>query len=115
MLVVFLAVHVVKFRRSEKVGVGLGSEAMQRAIRAHANALENIPIGLLLLLMLELNHLNPWLLNILGLAFFVSRALHAWGMTHKSGPSFGRIWGTLICWICILVMAILNILIIATR
>lgn len=116
-VILFLAYRVVAYRRSEGVSLGddKGSKEMKRAVRAHANAIENVPLGLMLLLMLELNHLTPWLLNLLGAAFVVSRVLHAWGLSHKTGPSFGRFYGTLVCWICLALMAVLNILIIVTR
>lgn len=116
-LLIFLAYRVVTFRRSESLGLGDegASNPMKRAIRAHANAMEYIPIGLILLLMLELNHLTPWLLHILGLVFLIARVLHAQGMSTKNGPSFGRFYGTLFTWISIIALAVLNIVVVVTR
>lgn len=115
-LVIVLACRVVMFRRGEAISLGdeKGSIDMKRAVRAHANALENIPLALVLLVLLEINHLTPWLLNSLGLVFLVARALHAWGLSRKTGPSFGRFYGTVLTWLSILIMAILNIVVVIT-
>lgn len=116
-LVIFLAYRVTTFRQKEKIGSSYGamSEGLQLAIRAHANALENIPLALLLMLMLETNHLTPWLLNTLAVSFVIARIMHAWGLSKSSGVSFGRFWGTAITWLVMLAMAALNIIIIVTR
>lgn len=117
LLIVFLAYRVTTFRRGEKISLGEdnGSKAMKSAIRAHGNAVENIPIAALLLLMLELNSLNPILLHAFGLVLVVSRFAHAWGLSKRNGPTAGRFYGTLFTWLCIAVMAILNILVLVTR
>ena len=116
-LIIYLAYRVTIFRRSEAVALGddKGSNAMKRAVRAHANAVENTPIALLLLLMLELNHLTPWLLNASGMLLIAGRGLHAWGLSQRTGPSFGRFYGTILTWLSILIMAVLNVAIIITR
>jgi hypothetical protein len=116
-LVVFLAYRVTTFRQKEKMGSSYGdmSEGLQLAIRAHANALENIPLALLLMLMLETNHLTPWLLNTLAVSFVIARIMHAWGLSKSSGVTFGRFWGTAITFLVMLAMAALNIIIIVTR
>ncbi len=116
-LIIFLAYRVTTFRRSEKVGIAQSncSVAMQCAIRAHANALENIPIAILLLLMLELNHLNPILTNGFGITLVVARVLHAWGLSTCENYSFGRFYGTLLTWLAILGMGVLNIWVVAIR
>jgi uncharacterized membrane protein YecN with MAPEG domain len=117
LLVLFLAYRVTTFRRSEAISLGdeKGSSAMKRAVRVHANAVENLPLALLLLLMLELNQLTPWLMHVFGVSLLVARGLHAWGFSQRSGVSFGRFYGTLLTWLCMAAMATVNILIIATR
>lgn len=116
-LIIFLSYRVTLFRRSEKKGVEQSdcSMAMRCAIRAQANAVEYVPIAILLLLMLELNHLNPILTNVFGMMLLVGRVLHAWGLSSSPGPTKGRFIGTLLTWLSILGMAILNIWIIALR
>ncbi len=116
-LVILLGARVIKFRRKEKVGLGheKGSTAMVCAVRAHANAVENIPLALVLLLMLELNQLQPWLLHVLGLMLLVGRVLHAWGMSSFGGVSFGRFYGMVLTWLSILAMVLINLLVVLTR
>ena len=77
-LLFVLFVRVVRERRQHGVAVGGGGvETLERAIRAHANAAENTPLALILLLLLELNGGWPWLLHVLGAAFLAARLLHA--------------------------------------
>lgn len=116
-LVLFLGYRVTLFRREEGIAYGdqKASKAMQGAIRAHTNAIENIPIGLLLLLMLELNHLTPWLLHVFGLTLLLSRAMHAWGISRRLGASTGRFYGTALTWLCVALMAATNIVVILSR
>ena len=113
LLIIVLAYRVTTFRRGEKIALGEEScsKAMMSAIRAHGNAVENIPIAALLLLMLELNSLNPLLLHALGVVLVVSRVAHAWGLTKRNGLSSGRFYGTLFTWLVIVLMLILIILI----
>lgn len=110
-LIIFLAYRVTTFRRGEKIALGdeSGSKAMKSAVRAHANAVENIPLALLLLVTLELNSLNPLLLHIFGVVLVLSRIAHAWGLTKSNGPSAGRFYGTLFTWLTVMIMAVLNI------
>lgn len=117
LLIIVLAYRVTTFRRNEKIALGEQncSKAMKSAIRAHANAVENIPIAALLLILLELNSLNPFLLHGFGLVFLLSRVAHAWGLSQKNGPSPGRFYGTLFSWLSIVAMLIVNILIVLTR
>jgi hypothetical protein len=117
LLIIVLAYRVTTFRRSESISLGEdnGSKAMKSAIRAHANAVENIPIAALLLLMLELNSLNPILLHAFGIVLVASRAAHAWGLSKRNGPTPGRFYGTLFTWLCVVVMLVLNIIVLITR
>ena len=116
-LIVFLAYRVTTFRRSEGIALGddKGSKAMRSAVRAHANAVENIPAALVLLVILELNHLNPIVTHAFGIVLVLSRFAHAWGLSKKNGPSKGRFYGTVFTWLCMIVMVIVNLVIMFTR
>tara|TARA_R110001592_G_scaffold138511_5_gene357713 strand:- start:15282 stop:15671 length:390 start_codon:yes stop_codon:yes gene_type:complete len=113
LLIIVLAYRVTTFRGAEKISLGENnsSKEMKSAIRAHGNAVENIPIAALLLLMLELNSLNPLLLHVFGVVLVLSRVMHAWGLSKRNGASPGRFYGTLFTWLLIVAMLILNILI----
>jgi uncharacterized protein len=107
LLIVFLALRVVAVRWHAKVGLGIGEGGgLEQRVRVHANAIENIPIALMLLLLLELGGLGgPWL-HAFGVTLLVARILHAWGLSRRRGTSFGRFAGTLATWLTIIVMAV---------
>lgn len=110
LLIFLLAFRITRIRRREQIGSGSGgNEALRCAIRAHGNAVEYIPIALLLLLCLELNAGAHWLLHTAGILLVAARLLHAWGLSHSTGISFGRFTGTALTWLVITVLAALNI------
>ena len=109
-LVVVLGLRVVLFRFRHRIGIGDGGDAtLQRRVRVHANAIENLPLALLLLGGMELNGYPPQLIHGFGATLFVSRVAHAWGLSHSSGTSKGRFLGTLFTWTLMLAMAVFAI------
>lgn len=107
-LVLVLAGRVSIRRRAAKVGIGDGGDAdLFRRVRAHANAVENLPLALLLLLMLELNQTQPAWLHLCGCVLILGRVLHAVGLSRSSSESVGRFLGTALTWGVMLVMALL--------
>jgi hypothetical protein len=111
LLLLVLAARVVQSRRNEKIGLGDGNHPqLQRRVRAHANAAENLPIALLGLLLLELSGFHGWILHVLGALLIASRVLHALGLSQRSGVSFGRFWGMLGTWLVLLAIAVLLLL-----
>ena len=104
LLFLAMAFRVVQLRRSENVALGDGG-----ARAAHSHALENAPISLLLILLLEINGLSAIWLHSMGIALVISRLLHLVGQSRKTARSFGRYWGTLINWLLIVCMAVLNL------
>lgn len=110
LLVVFLAFRVVRRRLQARVGVGVGTDAvLERRVRVHANAVENLPLALLLLLLLELLVFQHWLLHLFGIGLLLGRILHAWGLNARAGTSPGRFSGALLTWLIMVVMAVLLI------
>jgi uncharacterized membrane protein YecN with MAPEG domain len=110
LLVVALAVRVMWLRNTGRVGLGAGGDAvLARAIRAHANAAEYLPIALLLLVLLALEQTRPGLLHMFGIVLIVARILHAIGLSSASGRSFGRMVGIGLTVAVMLAMAILLI------
>jgi uncharacterized membrane protein YecN with MAPEG domain len=109
-LVVFLGLRVVRFRFRHRIGIGDGGNAiLQQRVRVHANAIENLPLALLLLGGMELNGYPPGLIHGFGATLFASRVGHAWGLSHSSGTSKGRFLGTLFTWLLMLAMALFAI------
>ena len=107
-LIIVLAVRVVLYRRAHKIGLGDGEDReLRKRIRAHGNAVEYLPLALLLLLLLELNQTVPVLLHAFGCLLILARVVHAWGVSHHSGVSWGRALGTVLTVGVMLVMAAL--------
>lgn len=107
LLILVLAWRVVEVRGSAKIGLGDGgNEALQRRIRVHANAVETIPIALILLALAEAGGTPAWGLHLAGAALVISRVLHAQGLSGNAGRSFGRFWGTLVSWLVILGLSV---------
>jgi uncharacterized membrane protein YecN with MAPEG domain len=110
-LVVILALTVVRLRRALKIGMGDGGNRdLQKAIRAHGNAVETIPVFLILMAVYEANGGRAQMLHIAGALFLLSRVLHAGGLLSSSGASRGRAAGIVGTIGAILFLAISNLL-----
>ena len=80
LLTLHLLINVTKKRRQHKVSLGEGGPrdiALQRAIRTHGNAVETIPLFLILLGLLEYNGAPALLIHLLGIVFSIGRIMHA--------------------------------------
>ena len=109
-LLLVLSGRVVLLRRKTKIGLGSGGEqTLEHAMRVQANLTEYMPVGLLLLLTLELNGGSAATLYALGGAFLLGRLMHAWGFGRHRGLSFGRFWGTALTWVVLLALAVTNL------
>ena len=85
LLVVWLTLQVVGLRRARKVSLGDGGDPQLRnTIRSHGNAVETIPLSLILLTLAELSGAPPVLLHGCGTALLIGRGLHARGLLAES-------------------------------
>ena len=90
---IWLAARVSRVRRLVKVSLGDGgNEALLRRIRAHGNYVENMPIFVILVGLLELAGADNRILWAAAIAFILSRIAHAFGMDRPS-PSRLRMFG----------------------
>lgn len=90
LLAVFLANLVLYVRLRGK------SEPEWRAdatLRVQANFVENVPLALVLMLLLELGGAERVALHVLGVALVLCRVLHAWGMSRNEGANYPRLIG----------------------
>jgi uncharacterized membrane protein YecN with MAPEG domain len=109
-LVVFLAIRVAQWRFRHKIGLGHGGDRdLLMRVRAHANAVENLPLALILLGGMELNGYRMALIHGFGSVLFVSRVAHAWGLSHSGGTSRGRLLGSAFTWTLMVTMAVFSI------
>lgn len=106
LLMLILKLNVGRVRASKRINLGDGNdESMQRAIRVQGNAIEDVPVVLLGLVGLGLLEAPVMLIHALGATFLVARVLHAVGLGGMSGLGVGRLIGTLLSLIAILVTA----------
>lgn len=105
-LVIGLVLRVVYLRRRYGVGIGSGDHRdLSRAIRAHANAMETIPLALVLMLIAELAGAGQTLLLAGGSVLVVGRCIHAFGLSAHAGYSFGRFFGMIMTIAAMLIFA----------
>jgi uncharacterized membrane protein YecN with MAPEG domain len=101
LILLVLAVLVVAGRRKHKITLGHGeNEAFTRAVRAHGNAAEYIPAGLIGIVLLALfDPATPiWLLHAAGISLTLGRILHGYGL-HTGTLNFGRMFGMVLTWL----------------
>jgi uncharacterized protein len=106
LLMLILKLNVGRVRASKRINLGDGNdESMQRAIRVQGNAIEDVPVVLLGLVGLGLLEAPVLLIHGIGATFLVARVLHAVGLGGMPGLGVGRLIGTLLSLIAILVTA----------
>lgn len=82
---VFLTAKVGVYRLKTKVSHGdNGDKELIRRIRAHGNFTEQVPIGLLLILLNELNGLDQNSLMTIGGFFLMGRLLHYISVAYRN-------------------------------
>ncbi len=110
LLLLGLAINVSRIRRREKISLGTGSHTLlERAVRTHANGIENVALGLICLWLLATLNMHTYWIHALGFALTFGRAFYSYGLLTKPGPSMGRITGTGLTWLMMLVSALLLI------
>ncbi len=106
---VVLSFRVVNVRRREKIGVGMGDcMPLTLAVRVHANFIEYVPMGLILIFLLERNG-GSSLAAYLAATLVIARLLHAFGLSRSAGTSPGRFIGTSLTWAVLITASVGNI------
>jgi hypothetical protein len=104
----------VPFRRARyKVSLGDGegkAPQLQEAVRMHGNAAEYIPIGLVLLLLVEMLGYSLYILHGIGGTLLLGRILHPIGLAAGGRHFWARAAGMVLTWLAILVAALLCLL-----
>ena len=106
LILLVLAVLVSVGRRKHKISLGDGGNAdFQRAARAHGNAAEYIPAGLVGIVTLALfDPATPmWLLHACGISLTAGRILHGFGL-HTGARNVGRMLGTTLTFVSLLLI-----------
>ncbi|NJD08163.1 MAG: hypothetical protein FIA97_16950 [Methylococcaceae bacterium] len=108
LLLVWLIWQVVRLRRAKKIRLGDGGDPdLRNAIRAHGNAVETIPLSLLLLGLAELSGAPAALLHAGGIGLLAGRVLHARGLLRESLRS--RVWGMQLTVYVLIALALVNL------
>ena len=91
LLAAVLTVRVILNRVKTGIQAGDGGNApLARAIRAHANLAEQVPLALLLIVLAEATGTPAGLVHALGGALVVARLASAWGLSRSLGPTTPR-------------------------
>lgn len=110
--IVYLYLSILVIRGRWKYRISIGDDNNQHFMqlrRAHANFAEYVPIGLILLLLAELNAAAPVWLHSVGVLLLAGRVLHAFGLRHHVGPSWQRVAGMLMTFASILLAAVVGL------
>ena len=74
--------------------------------RVQANFVENVPLALVLLYLLEVSGVGSIAVHVLGTALVICRVLHAWGMSRYPGANYPRLIGAQGTFLLISVMGV---------
>ena len=101
-----LSVRTLLLRRRLHIALGdAGNAMLLRAIRAHSNFAEHVPICLILLATMEQQGAPVWSLHVLGTMLILGRVLHAFGVSQLNENFRFRVTGMVLTLSVILVAA----------
>ena len=87
----WLTIATGLLRRKHRVSIGDGGVPhLVRIMRGHANAIEAIPIFLLLLVIAAALDVSSTLIHVVGLLFTAGRAIHAWHFIREDAAGWQR-------------------------
>ena len=108
LLLIKFSYDVVRLRRVYRVSYGDGGfTELQSAIRVHGNAVEYIPVAILLLLLMEMNGAETWMVHICGGLMIAGRLMHYYGF-HNRLVRWRRL-GMNATWGALLLMIVANL------
>ncbi|MFC3395793.1 MAPEG family protein [Brenneria rubrifaciens] len=108
LLLIKLSLDVVKLRMQYRVAYGDGGfYELQTAIRIHGNAVEYIPIGAILLVLMEMNGAIVAAIHLCGILLIVGRLFHYYGLYHREFR--WRRSGMLATCVSLVLMTLLNL------
>lgn len=102
----WLSARVSQLRAAHRISVGDGgNDQIAKRMRAHANFIENAPLFLILLALIEYTSGSETWLWAVAIAFTLGRLAHALGM-DRPAPNPLRIAGMLLTWLPLLALAV---------
>lgn len=106
----FLTMRVAFRRRRTGILLGNGGDApLERAIRAHGNFIEYVPLALILLGFMEAQRNSIYVLHALCILLLIGRICHAVAVSRTRGPVPLRALGMVLTGLVLIVAAIVLI------
>lgn len=106
-IITWLANAIGILRRKHRIAIGHGgNKHLERTMRGQANAVENMPIFLIGLLIAALMGAPVWVIHILGLLFSVGRIMHAYHFIQEHAPIRLRFVGFGVAFVATIVLYI---------
>lgn len=75
-------------------------------LRVQANFVENVPLALVLMLVLEMQQVSGVVIHTFGIALVILRVLHAWGLGTFEGANYPRLIGAQGTFLLISIMSV---------
>jgi uncharacterized membrane protein YecN with MAPEG domain len=90
-ILIWITYETGRLRGKHKVSIGDGGvKHLIRIIRGHANAIENMPMFFIMLLVATVLGMPVLAIHGLGLVFTLGRGLHAWHFIQEDAPGWQR-------------------------
>ena len=110
LIILALGVNVTMHRVKLRISLGDGGNPqMLRMIRLHANAVEYVPIAVVLMAIYEINGGWHWALHVVGIALVAGRLIQTAGMWTTDVAGAGRKVGQSLTTLSIAALAVLNL------
>ncbi len=107
LILVWLSAATSSLRGKYRVSIGDGgNKHLQRIMRGHANAIENMAIVLILMLIMAALGTPGYVLHGFGLVFTAGRFFHAWHFIQEDAPRWQRFYGAVATLIVLIAAAI---------
>jgi uncharacterized membrane protein YecN with MAPEG domain len=97
-----LAINVVRHRFKGESGDPV---ALEKAVRAHGNNTEYVPVILVGLGVMAMMGASAQTISILGGTLFVARVFHAYGIQQAKVPNVFGMVGNIVTWLVMLCVA----------
>ncbi len=110
LMYVALSINVVRYRFGDRISLGTGdNKHLERAIRAHGNFMEYVPLAILLMWFIETLTLSASTVFWLGSILLIARVSHAFGIFYPRQLMIFRQLGSLVTF-GVLIKACISIL-----
>ena len=78
-------------------------------LRVQANFVENVPMALILLFLVEVSGMPTIWVHALGTTLVIARLAHAWGLSTNPGATYARLFGAQTTFLLLSIMSVAGI------